>query len=218
MKPSVAFIFMFTVEKSYYYSWKWIKKKGGKMPAASGAYPARPCCQYRSILSMALEMQCRSMRWEWAGLHQKILIKGWKLNHFYSRLHTSGSKNNCRRRLNWGDLTWTWSLTLNGSHPSDNDVSCKICLLLFLKPHSARHFYPAALPVYITEAALVLVAGGIIAQRSSLFLLKKHREDIMIAERQVSHVVLHWSFSNSTQMLTLTHCPCSHLQVQRDNK
>lgn len=63
MKPSVAVIFMFKVEKSYYYSWKW-KKKGKKkiLPAASGADPAWPCCQYRSILSMALEMQCRSMR------------------------------------------------------------------------------------------------------------------------------------------------------------
>lgn len=29
MKPTVAVIFMFKVEKSYYYSWKW-KKKGKK--------------------------------------------------------------------------------------------------------------------------------------------------------------------------------------------
>lgn len=85
---SAAFIFMFTVGKSYYNSCK-RKKKSCLLP--EGAYPAWPCRQYCSILSMALEMQCRSMRWEWARLHEKILIKGWKLNHF-SAFFTAGGR------------------------------------------------------------------------------------------------------------------------------
>lgn len=148
------------------------KKRKKILPAAWGAYPAWPCCQYLSILSMALEMQCRSMRWEWDGLHQKILIKGWKLNHFYCLPHSSGSNNNCGRRLNWGDLTWTWSLTLNGSRPSDNDVSCRICQLLFLKFHSPRLFIQLRFQPTSPELLWVWVAGGSITERSSPLLRK----------------------------------------------
>lgn len=126
-----------------------------------------------SILSMALEMQRSSMRWEWDGLHQKILIKGWKLNHFYCLPHSSGSNNNCGRRLNWGDLTWTWSLTLNGSRPSDNDVSCRICRLLFLKFHSPRLFIQLRFQPTSPELLWFSVAGGSITERSSPFLLRK---------------------------------------------
>lgn len=217
---SIAFIFMFTVEKSYYYSCKW-KRKGTKKK--------NPACCLRGLSCLALlsisfnivngiknavsQPKVRVRRAASQDIDQRVKIKP-----FLVPSSQQGSKNNCRRRLNWGDLTWTWSLTLSGSPPSDNNVSSsKICLLVS-EISQSKAFYPAAVPAYIPETALVLVAGGRIPLRSSPFLLDKHREDIKMAGRRVSYFVLHWSIPNFTQNLTLTHCPCSHSQVQINNK